>query len=278
MIDKTTNNIYKTTTNIVLNPNELKKMDSGFPKFMLNTLYDVYPNNIGKNSYIDGDGICNSDNGLIDIPNTNVPGQTWSILNYFDTNPMVIKKLIEWFMDGVFNNKTPEIVSNEKFKEWIKNNATSLFKDGKYLEELVSINLKSYISGTKTEETTINNLTGKILNNIKIKKINQYCSGSSSDRKQGKDIKIIFESGEPKYAQIKPLASYKVNVIKTHPDKKTIEYVINTYQMKNYKSNPIEYIIFTNAKDMLIFENKNYTIQENKNFVIFTNTKPVDLK
>jgi hypothetical protein len=29
---------------------------------------------------------------------------------------------------------------------------------------------------------------------------------------------------------------------------------------------------------MLIFENKNYTIQENKNFVIFTNTKPVDLK
>lgn len=278
LIDKTTNNIYKTTTNIVLNPNELKKMDSGFPKFMLNTLYDVYPNNIGKNSYIDGDGICNSDNGLIDIPNTNVPGQTWSILNYFDTNPMVIKKLIEWFMDGVFNNKTPEIVSNEKFKEWIKNNATSLFKDGKYLEELVSINLKSYISGTKTEETTINNLTGKILNNIKIKKINQYCSGSSSDRKQGKDIKIIFESGEPKYAQIKPLASYKVNVIKTHPDKKTIEYVINTYQMKNYKSNPIEYIIFTNAKDMLIFENKNYTIQENKNFVIFTNTKPVDLK
>ena len=54
--------------------------------------------------------------------------------------------------------------------------------------------------------------------------------------------------------------------------------MINTYQMKNYKSNPIEYIIFTNAKDMLIFENKNYTIQENKNFVIFTNTKPVDLK
>jgi hypothetical protein len=50
--------------------------------------------------------------------------------------------------------------------------------------------------------------------------------------------------------------------------------------MKNYKSKPIQYIIFTNnnTKDMLIFENKNYTIQENNNSVIFKNTKPIDLK
>jgi len=274
------NLIDKTTTNIVLNSNELKKMDSGFPQFMSDTLYKLYPNNIGKNSYIDGDGICNSENGLINIPNTNVPGQTWSILNYFDTNPMVIKKLIEWFMDGVFSDESPTIVSNKEFKKWIENNKKLLFKEGEYLNKLVNINLQSYISGTKTEETTINNLNGKTLNNNKIKKINQYCSGSSSDRNQSKDIEIIFESGEPHYAQIKPLTTYKVNVIKTPPDKETIEYVINTYQMKNYKSKPIQYIIFTNnnTKDMLIFENTNYTIQENNNSVIFKNTKPIDLK
>jgi len=274
------NLIDKTTTNIVLNSNELKKMDSGFPQFMSDTLYKLYPNNIGKNSYIDGDGICNSENGLINISNTNVPGQTWSILNYFDTNPMVIKKLIEWFMDGVFSDESPTIVSNKEFNKWIENNKELLFKEGEYLNKLVNINLQSYISGTKTEETTINNLNGKTLNNNKIKKINQYCSGSLSDRNQSKDIEIIFESGELHYAQIKPLTSYKVNVIKTPPDKKTIEYVINTYQMKNYKSKPIQYIIFTNnnTKDMLIFENKNYTIQENNNSVIFKNTKPIDLK
>jgi hypothetical protein len=225
---------------------------------MLNTLYDLYPNNIGKNSFIDGDGICNSEDGLIDIPNTNVPGQTWSILNYFDTNPMVIKKLIEWFMHGVFNNnETPKIVSNEKFKEWIKNNSSSLFKDGEYLEELVNINLQSYKSGVRTENLAIKKLTESPFN-IDGKNIKQYCSGSKQDRVDGKDIEITTTEGV-RYAQIKPLSGYKVNEI-TIENKITKEYEVNTYQMKNYKSKPIQYLIFSNAKNILIFENNNYKI------------------
>ena len=34
---------------------------------MFDTLYELYPNNIGKNTFINGDGICNSEDGLIDI-------------------------------------------------------------------------------------------------------------------------------------------------------------------------------------------------------------------
>jgi hypothetical protein len=30
--------------------------------------------------------------------------------------------------------------------------------------------------------------------------------------------------------------------------------------MKNYKSKPIQYLIFSNAKNILIFENNNYKI------------------
>ena len=237
---------------LILSADLLKKSISKFPQFMLNTLYELYPNNIGKNSFINDDGICNSEDGLIDIPNTNVPGQTWSILNYFDTNPMVIKKLIEWFMHGVFNNnETPKIVSNEKFKEWIKNNSSSLFKDGEYLEELVNINLKSYKSGVKTENSAIKKLTESPFN-IESKNIKQYCSGSKQDRVDGKDIEITTTEGV-NYAQIKPLSGYKVNEI-------TKEYEVNTYQMKNYKSKPIQYLIFSNAKNILIFENNNYKI------------------
>ena len=260
---------------LVLSADLLKKSNSKFPQFMLDTLYELYPNNIGKNSFINDDGICNSEYGLINIPNTNVPGQTWSILNFFDTNPMVIKKLIEWYMYGVFNNnETPESVTIKNFQQWINDNDSRLFKEGKYLEELVNINLKSYKSGVKTENLAIKKLTEPPFN-IDSKNIKQYCSGSKQDRIDSKDIEITTTEGV-RYAQIKPLSGYKVNEI-TIENKITKEYEVNTYQMKNYKSKPIQYIIFSNAKNILIFENKNYKIV-GTGLVVFKNPPLSKLK
>jgi hypothetical protein len=248
------------THNIKLDENFLKKSASGFPKFMTNTLHTLYPNNIGKNSFIDGNGVCNSEDGLINIQGTNIPGQTWSILNYFDTNPMVIRKLIEWYMSGIFdNNNTPENVSIDEFGKWLTFNANKLFKQGEYLQELVDINLKSYDSGTKTENLTIQKLTEQPFN-IDPKNIKQFCSGSKQDRIDGKDLEIITPSGI-KHGQVKPLGSVKF-------DEETNTYTIYSYHMKNYKNKPIDYIIFTNTKQILIFENKNYTV-ENNHYVIF---------
>jgi len=249
------------THNIKLDENFLKKSSSGFPKFMTETLHTLYPSNIGKNSFIDGNGVCNSEDGLINIQGTNVPGQTWSILNYFDTNPMVIRKLIEWYMNGIFDgNKTPENVSIVEFGEWLTNNASTLFKQGKYLDELVSINLKSYDSGTKTENLTIKKLTEPPYN-IDPKNIKQFCSGSKQDRFDGKDLEIILPSGI-KHAQVKPLGNIKY-------DENTKTYTVYSYQMKNYKNKPLEYIIFANTKEMIIFENKNYKVVD-KHIAIFT--------
>lgn len=248
------------THEVKLDENFLKKSISGFPKFMLNILYDLYPNNIGKNYFLNGEGICNSEDGLIEIPNTNIPGQSWSILNYFDTNPMVIKKLIEWYMNGVFNNgEIPSEVTIEKFKQWIMTNGEKLFKDGKYLNELVKINLKSYESGTKTENLTIKKLSEPPYN-INPKNIKQFCSGSKQDRWDGKDIEITTDNGVS-YAQIKPLKDMKVN---------NNGYVVNSYQMKDYKKKPIQFIIFANPKELLIFDNKNYKVEDN-HFAIFKN-------
>lgn len=257
------------THDIKLDENFLKKSSSGFPKFMLDTLYKLYPSNIGKNRFTDSEGICNSEDGLIDIPNTNIPGQAWSILNYFDTNPMVIKKLIEWYMRGVFNNmEPPEGVSIKSFQQWIYDNAEGLFKEGKYMEELVEINLKSYDSGTKTENLAIKKLTESPYN-IDPKNIKQFCSGSKQDRYDGKDLEITTESGES-YAQVKPLSWYKV-------DENTKEYVVNSYQMKNYKSKPVQYLIFAGPKGLLIFDNKNYRV-ENNHFAIFKNPPLTNLR
>jgi predicted RNA-binding protein with RPS1 domain len=246
---------------IKLDENFLKKSSSGFPKFMTETLFKLYPNNIGKNSFINGNGVCNSEDGLIDIQGTNVPGQTWSILNYFDTNPMVIKKLIEWYMKGIFDNDmTPTEVTIEEFGKWLTFNSDNLFKQGKYLQELVDLNLKSYDSGTKTENLTIKKLT-ESPHNINPNNIKQFCSGSKQDRIDGKDLEITLPSGT-KYAQVKPLGNVKYN-----EDTKTYE--VYSYQMKNYKNKPLQYIIFTNTKEMVIFENKNYKVEE-KHKAIFT--------
>jgi len=248
------------THEIKLDENFLKKKISGFPKFITNTLLNLYPNNLGKNSFVNSEGICNSEVGLINIEGTNVPNQTWSILNYFDTNPMVIKKLIEWYMHGVFDNShIPDEVTISKFEEWITTNGSRLFKDGDRLKELVALNIKSYTSGTKTENLTIQRLITSPFN-IDSSNIKQFCSGSNQDRYDGKDIEITTPNGV-KYAQIKPLIWSKVN-------EETNEYIVNSYQMKNYKSKPLDYIIFTNTKDMLIFNNKNYKVEDN-HFAIF---------
>lgn len=248
------------THEIKLDENFLKKSASGFPKFMTETLHKLYPSNLGKNSFINGNGVCNSEIGLINIQGTNIPGQTWSILNYFDTNPMVIRKLIDWYMDGIFNNgKTPKNVSIITFGDWLTNNATTLFKNSKYFDELVSINLKSYDSGTKTENITVKKLV-EPPHNFSPKDIKQFCSGSKQDRIDGKDLEIVTPSGV-KYAQVKPLGSITFN-------QENNTYTVHSYHMKNYRNKPIDYIIFTNSKEIVIFENKDYVV-ENNHYAIF---------
>jgi hypothetical protein len=248
------------TREVMLDVDFLKKKSSGFPSFMTKTLFGLYPNNIGKNSFITGDGLCNSEDGLIDIPDTNVPDQTWSILNYFDTNPMVIKKLIEWYMKGEFeNNETPSEVTIKNFENWITDRSNHLFKNGRYLDELVKLNLTSYKSGSKTENMTIKKLTEPPFN-INPNDIKQFCSGSKQDRIEGKDLEIKTSTGY-KYAQVKPLSSLEY-------DEVTNTYTVRTYQMKNYKSKPLDYIIFTSAKGLSIFKNKNYTVPK-KYMVVF---------
>ena len=86
---------------------DLKKMNSGFPKFLTELLFEQFKNNLGYNKYIGSPATCESNVGLIvdvDDPsdplyNTNIDGQIWSILNFFDTNPKVIDQLLNWYYD-----------------------------------------------------------------------------------------------------------------------------------------------------------------------------------
>jgi hypothetical protein len=257
------------TNEIQLNKDFLKKMESGFPDFMIKTMREVYPNNWGKNSFTDSEGICNTEEGLINIGDTNVPGQTWSILNYFDTNPKVIEELINWFYGGMFNNdETPLKSSIQDFEKWIYNNREEIFK-GSNLDKLVSLNRRSYENGIKSENSTITKLTESPFN-IPRENIKQYCSGSKEDRFEAKDLMIETPEGN-KHIQIKPLEWFKI-------DENTGEYIVKTYYMKNYKGYlkryGLDYVAFINNKNLLVFDNKDYVL-DGYHYVKFKN-KPIE--
>lgn len=242
------------TSEIKLDPYFLKKMESGFPKFITNLLYELYPDNIGRNRFLNQDGICESDFGLIDIDGTNIPNQRWSILNFFDTNPMVITQLINWYY-----NSNPDKISVENFEKWITDNKEELFLMGDKLKVLIDKNMNSYLSGIKTENVAIKNLSKKF--NIPINNFKQYCAGSYHDRKSGKDVEIIDNKNISRFGQIKPLSSFsRIDNI----------YEVKTYQMKNYKKQTsLDYIIFSNPNTVLVFKNEGYEIKNNGNTVIF---------
>ena len=221
-----------------LDVNYLKKFESGFPRFMTITLKNLYKNNLGKNSFTDGTGICDSEVGIIEVDGTNVPGQTWSILNYFNANPMVINQLINWYENGEFNENPPENVTMDTFKKWITDNSEKLFMTGEYLDKLVKLNLTSYNRGSETENVVIKKLTESPYN-IPRENIKQFCSGMKKDRADGQDIEITTQKGNNVYAQIKPSSKFETNI-----GKNGTEYIVTVYNMNDYTENPVEYIIF----------------------------------
>jgi hypothetical protein len=252
-----------------LDVNYLKKFESGFPRFMTITLKNLYKNNLGKNSFTDGTGICDSEVGIIEVDGTNVPGQTWSILNYFNANPMVIKQLINWYENGEFNENPPENVTMDTFKKWITDNSEKLFMTGEYLDKLVKLNLTSYNRGSETENVVIKKLTESPYN-IPRENIKQFCSGMKKDRADGQDIEITIQKGNNVYAQIKPSSKFETKIGETGT-----EYIVTAYNMKDYTEKPVEYIIFNYEEKLLIFSNKDYTIEKirdtNRDIVTFKN-------
>ena len=249
-----------------LYPDDLKKLNSGFPEFITKLLFEKFKDNLGlnnyiilnkkSNKYIVTSAMCESNIGLIvdvnnpidPLYNTNVNGQVWSILNFFDTNPKVIKQLLNWYYDT-----DPQQVSLDDFKSWIVENQNDLF-DGIKLKVLVNLNFESYNKGTETENYAINHLINKL--NVSPDKIQQFCAGTGRDRNQGVDF-ITIKNGVESTFQVKPLSGIKTD---------ESSFIISTYKMKNY-SKKVQYLIFANKQVFYIFENYGYVISDGNNVV-----------
>ena len=221
-----------------LSVNTLKTKASGIPQLILDILKDVYPNNWGKISEPD----CQTLEGVIDIFPA-MEGERWSILNFFDTNPGVIRILVEKYQDE--NDE----VTLEGFKDYLRENKEELFgKESPILQSLVKRNLQSFERGWKTEAEVID-IVKRENPTLTDEDISQYCLGSIEDRVSGVDFKV-----KGKGYQTKPAS--KMERLKNGGVR------VQTYGMRDWyqRKKEIDYILYSNGKSIAVFPNKNYKV------------------
>lgn len=220
----------------------LKKKSSGVPQQILDVLKELYPNNWGKIS----DPNCETLEGVIDIFPA-IEGERWSILNFFDTNPGVIRILLDKYQDE------NEVQTLEGFKQWLRDTKEELFGEkSQLLQQLIKRNKQSFERGWKLESDVID-IIKRENPSLKDEDIIQYCLGSIKDRVSSTDLSI-----NGKGYQVKPsskLERMKDGSIKVH-----------TYGMRDWYKNKVrdglDYIIYSNGKNIVVFPNRNYSVSK----------------
>lgn len=202
--------------------------DSGGVKSTLirSALKKAFPNNWKEQDEIYSAGIRD----INTIGERTGKGESWSIMNYFDTKREVQKKISQkWNNEG-----------NGDLEEWL----VDVFKnDNDFMKELLDIQWRSIENGYNTEIYASEVISNHIPGNVEF-----FPPGSIKDRYESIDMIIGGES-----FQIKPLSKLLVEDGK---------YFVKTYGMKNdYKSKSIDYIVYAKINGKVyVFPNKNYEV------------------
>ena len=205
--------------------------------------------------------VCQTKEGIIGPKELAHPGEeqyNWSIVNRFDTNSAV-------------HNKIKEIHSQSGDKgnvyTWVTNNAVDLFTpNGKYINDLVRENLRTYIRGEARERQAINILSDK-LPNITLQK---FCSGAKEDFSKGKDLIVTLPNGSSFSTQVKPFDT-KMSRRWTDPEG-TVYYKIKStsYNPSQYKPKDVQVIMFVDEEQFIIFANeKNRIVKDGRDYARF---------
>lgn len=185
-------------------------------------------------------------------------GGDWSILNYFDTNPQVRKRIINLYKTETKNDINSEETMDD-FIKWMSRNRNKIFKEGPILKELVQLNAESLYQGELNERKAYQYLT-KILENLPGWKLKgRSVPGSKSDR-DGIDF-VMEKEGTNKIAkfQAKPLSSI---------ERIGNFYKVTSYNIKNLNKKPVDYFVFASSENdnIYIFRNNidKYVILDNE--------------
>ena len=227
-----------------------------FPTFIRQTL-EKYFKPKGKWGSINTED-CQTGEGVLDVfPHS--PVDRWSILNRFDTNTDVHKKLIELFNDSGVITK-----DDNSYRNWIVTNSFDLFdKGGKYSDELVGLNRSTIELGNANELFAIEMLKSKFGEKSNIKR---FCSGSIDDTKKGKDLQVTID-GNVFSVQVKPFTDV-ISVVDSDGD--TFFKVLSWLDPFKYSKTNVQVFMFVNTtnREYILFQNRPNKISKEKRGII----------
>jgi hypothetical protein len=186
---------------------------------------------------------CYTNEGVINIytftdysKKYNVPNSNWSLINFFNTNRIILDELIKMF-DKTTLEKTIDnfLLFLEEFFETKLNT--------KEFEDLVLTNLRMLKKGINDEVFTFKELTSK----LKIDGELMFCPGSKKDTRKGIDFVLTKNDKIAKF-QVKPFL-----FINEFPEATNI--IVKDYPQKGYSKKDVDYLIFKKDNTLYIMEN-----------------------
>lgn len=186
---------------------------------------------------------CYTNEGIINVytfsdysDKYNVPSSNWSIINFFNTNRIILDELIKMF-DKTTLEKTIDnfLLFLEEFFETKLNT--------KEFENLVLTNLRMIKKGIGGEVKVFKDLKEKLKINGSI----MFCPGSNADTRKGIDF-VLTKGDKSASFQVKPYI-----FINKFPEATNI--IVKDYPLKGYGKNNVNYIIFEKGNDFYIMEN-----------------------
>jgi len=181
---------------------------------------------------------CKTREGFLDIFPVD-ENTSWSILNFFYSNRKMRKKMYSFFkIDFPLQDQTVD-----NFMEWIKENKEILFgEEGDTAKQLRDVVWSTSARGFELEKSTLQRLK-KAYNTLTDDRIKVFCKGSPEDEKEGIDFMV-----DGKGFQVKPLVD---------ATQKNGKWEITTIGMKQYPSDRLHFMVYSNDNKILIFLNRN---------------------
>ena len=190
----------------------------------------------------------------------------WSVLNWFDGNKDISKKILEFY--GFLNSE------KSSFKSWMNKMKNALFaEDRKLIQQLLP-----FISNPETKKGSLDlgitreNTAVDILNSLYSQsKITRFCDGDLRDKFKGQDM-IWNEDNVDKFVQVKPthdLFKGEENGQPIYVFKSKNKYDVRNIQIFAFIYNRNNYILFNNNATPTPIENNSnfkysYTFKEDE--------------
>jgi len=237
-----------------------------------NALKDVYSANVaGPNEPTK----FHLPNGIINVPGTDAAGTTvgWSILNFFNTHPIVRKILISEYENYVNDNNLPCRFLIDEFTDWIKDNKYEIFGGGELLNRMVKANQGTWINGQRNETASMDYL--KDFYGDEWTAISVSEPGIIEDATGGVDMTMVNTTTNDTHTfQAKPL-DYNNGLV----DMGDGRWLVNSGWLHWYDPQKVDYYVFTNASsnESYIFKNEGQRPESGGQSMIF-NYPPMEIE